>query len=711
MPDHNVDAAVLRAALEDSDGIAADAFGLLQDVCGFVAATEDENDAQEMVLRALEHKEQFGEYQEVLDGLARRFGLFPYLDPTELSLRDQIAYETHRPTDLDEDIVFHRAQANVYWALCRGENVVLSAPTSFGKSLIIDAVIAGADFENVLVIVPTIALIDETRRRLTRRFRHRYKVVTQPGQEPAERTIYVLTQERALELEDPPAVDLLVVDEFYKLSPDREDDTRCELLNQAVYRFTKTAKQFYMLGPNVAGFSPEFGERLEFRAIFESYRTVVSEFHRVDPRGDWPSSLVELCGGLSDPTIVFCRSPAKASDAVRHLVEAGLGGEVSQTCEAAADWVAEKYHPDWHLTSALRQGIGLHHGRIPRALAQFMVREFNAGQLPFLVCTSTLIEGVNTSARNIVILDNTIGGQKIDLFTFNNISGRAGRMGRHFIGHVYLFDPRPDDDEDLMFVDVPVFTQDDDTPETLLIQIDDDDLTERSKERINSVIDESVIDYSTIKSNIGVDIEAQLDLARELHRNLGDWLELLQWRDNPNWRQLSGATELIWNYFDGGRLARGSVLSAQQLTVLIRCFSDRTPTADLIRQQIAYCNGSADRATTQVLDFVRLWARFHFPRLLMALDRIQKDVLGRHGEAPGDYEAFATRVNNLFLPPEIVALDEYGIDLELARQIVSLLASDGDMDQTLDKLRNLDVADFNLHPFEVAMLEDAQSAI
>jgi replicative superfamily II helicase len=43
--------------------------------------------------------------------------------------------------DTDE-IVFHRVQAEVYARLMEGENVVLSAPTSFGKSLIIDAVVA-----------------------------------------------------------------------------------------------------------------------------------------------------------------------------------------------------------------------------------------------------------------------------------------------------------------------------------------------------------------------------------------------------------------------------------------------------------------------------------------------------------------------------------------------------------------------------------------
>ena len=77
----------------------------------------------------------------------------------------------------------------------------------------------------------------------------------------------------------------------------------------------------------------------------------------------------------------------------------------------------------------------------------------------YLVCTSTLIEGVNTKAKNVVIYDNKINKSSIDFFTFNNIKGRSGRMGQHYIGHVYLFDTPPSDP--LPLVDIPVFSEPD----------------------------------------------------------------------------------------------------------------------------------------------------------------------------------------------------------------------------------------------------------
>jgi replicative superfamily II helicase len=130
--------------------------------------------------------------------------------------------------------------------------------------------------------------------------------------------------------------------------------------------------------------------------------------------------------------------------------------------EEAADWVAANYDPEWTLSRALRVGIGMHHGRMPRALAQVVVKGFNLEVIDFLICTSTLIEGVNTKAKNVVIFDNKIATQKYDYFTFNNIRGRSGRMFEHFVGNVYLFHPEPQ--EDLPFVDIPVFTQDEKYP-------------------------------------------------------------------------------------------------------------------------------------------------------------------------------------------------------------------------------------------------------
>ena len=217
---------ILFQRLSSPSTIAEDSFGVARDLCRVISEDDEAPQAHDLVLRAMEHRDAFGSAGVILDGLLRQIGLFPYLDSARLSLADLLAYEAHRPERLGDDIVFHRAQAHVYQLLMAGENIALSAPTSFGKSLVIDAMIASGKYANIVIVVPTLALIDETRRRLTERFRNEYKIITHPSQERAGKNLYVLTQERVLERDDWAGIDFFVIDEFYKLAPQREDGER-----------------------------------------------------------------------------------------------------------------------------------------------------------------------------------------------------------------------------------------------------------------------------------------------------------------------------------------------------------------------------------------------------------------------------------------------------------------------------------------------------
>lgn len=684
-----------------------DPFGTLRHLCALVT-TEPEEVVQELVLRALDREQEFARERTVLDALVREVGLFPYLSPGELPLPDQIAYEMHRPANMGGAIVFHRPQAEVYRRLLGGENVILSAPTSFGKSLIIDAIIASGKFKNVLIVVPTIALIDETRRRLTRRFRETFRIITHPFQRHGDRNVLIFTQERALEYPSLERIDFFVIDEFYKLNPGRDDDDRCARLNEAFYKLVKTGAQFYLLGPNILSVSPDLNQRLRFQFINEPYHTVVSQIH--DMRGSKASEmerLVTLCRSLREPTIVFCRSPKRVADVTKELLAANIGRTDDAENRAAADWVGEHYHPEWHFARAMSQGIGVHHGRIPRALAQYVVRAFDAGRLSLLVCTSTLIEGVNTKAKNVVILDDKINMSRFDLFTFNNIRGRSGRMGHHIIGDVYVFHEPPQ--TALPFVDVPAFTQPSTADTGMLLQMDEEDLTAGSKERIREFVEQDDVDYETLRSNVGVDPAAQIAMAREIANNLPTWTSVLRWSRFPTAAQVQAITQLFWRHFEGARLGSGSAKSAKQLAYLINRLRTQPTARQIIEEQYEWSQ-DWDAAVQQTLDFLRLWANFHYPRLLRALNRIQKGVLGRAGIRGGDYEFFASQVESFFLDSAVVALDEYGIPLELARKIRASVVVEGDLDGTLDRLRALDVSRLKgLSPFESQLIKDAQA--
>jgi superfamily II DNA/RNA helicase len=695
----------LRKSLLDPGYIKNNSFDILSKISSLSGSEENTVEFQELILRALEFKEYFLEHIQILNSLVRQVGLFPYLEEKDLILRDQIAYEYHKPANLDDDIVFHSAQGEIYRRIKSGENIALSAPTSYGKSLIIDAIIATGEFSNIVIIVPTIALIDETRRRLTKRFRNRYKIITRASQSLSDKNIYVLTQERLLELENLDHIEFFVIDEFYKLASGRDEDDRTNLLNLAFKRLKKSVKRFYMLGPSIENLSIDFQNKTECKFVFDDYQTVVSQLYFVRPLPNKESKLIEICKEITGPTSIFCASPNKASNIAKMMVDEGLGRENSELKEAA-EWIANHYHPDWHFVMALKRGIGIHHGKIPRALAQYIVRKYNDGEIDFMICTSTLIEGVNTKAKNMIVYDNKINRNYIDFFTFNNIKGRTGRMMEHFIGNVFIFYDPPD--PELPLVDIPAYTQDDKTSEALLIQLDEDDLSDESKARIKRFKDQDILNYEIIKQNTGVDPDAQLQLANTILNEIEFHNINMAWSKLPDLIQLRFICNLIWNHFNGFRYAQGSVNSYKQLAFLLSKLGNVNSIKELIQIQLKW-EKEADKAVSHVLDFLRNWAMFHFPRLLMAVDIIQKDIFARFNMPAGDYQVFASKVENLFLDPSIIALDEYGVPLELARKLSDYLESEGDLDVALENLRGLPIDALELSSFEYNLLCDAIS--
>ena len=98
--------------------------------------TLEENKGRECLIRLLEHRHLFDRYTSIVDDLVQRSGLFPYLSENHENLNefDLLSLEFHRPIGM-EDIVLHSSQSKIYLALMDGANVILSAPTSFGKSL------------------------------------------------------------------------------------------------------------------------------------------------------------------------------------------------------------------------------------------------------------------------------------------------------------------------------------------------------------------------------------------------------------------------------------------------------------------------------------------------------------------------------------------------------------------------------------------------
>lgn len=701
--------------LKSSSRLSKDeAFIILQSLCFLVNITSipENNKLQQCLLRVLDRKDEFIHLSDIINGLIRHFGLYPYLDTGFLTIKDAIVRELHRPSLLNndikeidnEDVVFHRVQSDVYQYLLDGENVILSAPTSFGKSAIIDSLVESNRFDNIILVVPTIALIDETRRRIFG-LASGHKIITHASQAQQDKNIFILTQERAVEFPELPNFDLFILDEFYKLDP-REDSDRAMILNHAFYRLYKKSKQFYLLGPNIQNIPEGLPERFQCRFIRTDFSTVVTDLIRVRIKNDAHEELINLCNNIQGSTLIFCSSPKKAREITQLLAEnipgAGYG------LLDAAEWIAERYHPEWTLVKGLRNGIGMHHGKIPRAIAHLCVKGFNEGKLPFLVCTSTLIEGVNTKAKNIIIFDNKIANKKYDFFTFNNIRGRSGRMFQHFIGNVYLFNEPPV--EILPIVDIPVFSQEKTTKESLLIQLDKEDITPDSWKRVKEYYEQDTVSIEVLRSNSGIEPKAQLSLDNHLLDNPHIVVDI-SWSSYPQYQQLSTLCNLIWDYLIKGNQFYG-ITSGKQLTFKINQLRNSS-IEEIIANEInneGYPK-TPDDAVEDTLSFIRQWAQFHFPRFAMAVCRIQNSVADKLGMEKADYSFFCGQVENLFLNPVLIALDEYGLPLDLAQKLENEINSKDSLDIAISNLSSLDIEKLELSPFEKDVMRDVVKSI
>ncbi|WP_206364511.1 helicase-related protein [Sphingomonas pokkalii] len=121
-------------------------------------------------------------------------------------------------------------------------------------------------------------------------------------------------------------------------------------------------------------------------------------------------------------------------------------GAIDPELAALADLSRKGVHPGYLLAPLVERGVAFHYGNMPSLLRSEIERLFKSGKIRFLVCTSTLIEGVNLSCRMIVLRGPRKGsGKHMLAHDFWNLAGRAGRWGDEFQGKIVCIDPHDED--------------------------------------------------------------------------------------------------------------------------------------------------------------------------------------------------------------------------------------------------------------------------
>lgn len=655
------------------------------------------DDARDIVIRLRALSEQreadLADFRPMIEALTREVGLFPYVDDAVASYADRVARESFR-SESDPELVFHVEQQRIFRSLLEGKNVVASAPTSFGKSLIIDSMLRQEHIRRAALIVPTLALLDETRRRILGKIDGSATIIFHRSQTAPKsgRVIFIGTQERLLDRSDIGELDLLIVDEFYKADPSRSD-SRFVALNAAISKLARVTKQFFLIGPFIDGIDARGWRYADVDFIKTSYRTV--SYDPVDVQASH-DDIDKLAGFLKDtqniPALVFVKSPKSASDLAAALIGTGIdfGTEWSRRF---ADWAAENYTSNWSLIDALSKGVGYHHGRLPRAVASALVRGFNRGEFKVLLCTSTLIEGVNTAAKSVFIWDKEIDGKNVDFFTFANIRGRAGRMGHHYVGKVFYFHPQPDEEENE--VEVPGLGSGGDIDE-ILVHYEPNEIDDSAQTRLSDWSARTGLTFDELKRFGGIGFGRLADLRR-LIDNMGEAQKrALSWRGFPKYRELKATAEFLWQAFN---LRRSGPFTASQLTWLLWQLYDSKSLSRFLRTTLG---GEKPMAPDVIFAFLRS-CEFSYPEYFMCLQA----SLQRNGNSNSDYTIFIAQLENWFLSESVKSLEEVGFPIVLFEKLGISPSASETVDELIRRAAGLLGARRNISAIEREMIQDA----
>lgn len=646
----------------------------------------------------------------IWNSIIEALGFYPYLSKEQITLdgfSEDIRYRLSESHFLPGKF-HHDEQSNIVSKIFNRENLVVSAPTSFGKSLLIEEIVASCSYKNIVIIQPTLALLDETRKKLSK-YSDRYKIIIRTTQEPSiERgNIFLFTAERVNEYELFSSVDFLVIDEFYKLSGKR-DDERSSSLNNAFYKLYWNYKpQFYLLGPNIDKVSDGFLKSYNAKFYKSDYSLVDSR--TIDIYKSFPANLKEkekkehaknelfklLLELKDEQTIIYCSSPNRVRKIAKDFTSFCKGNSSKRDDSLSLqEWIKSNISPTWMLLEALDYQIGIHDGALQKHITSSIIDYFNNGQLKYLFCTSTIIEGVNTSAKNVIYFDKKKGPNKIDSFDYSNIKGRAGRLMEHYVGRIYNFNPIPKNEE--ISIDIPLFDQNP-IKDEVLVQLQTEHVKKPESKQYKEIIALPKDELAIIKRN-GLSVKGQKKIIDKLTEILPDKISNFNWNGFPTYHQLDTILSLAWDYL----IVEGETIrpmTKKSLLAFTSKYMKHKEESYLIKNQYDYYitlkenQGKRDAdiyddAIQFVFQTIRHWMQYKVPKWICVISELQRLVCEKKGIEAGDYIGFANLLENSFLPDNLSILVEYGIPVTAVKKLQNKLPKDIEQDNIIEYIKS-----------------------
>lgn len=342
---------------------------------------------------------------------------------------------------------------------------ILVAPTSYGKSeIIINKVHSNLD-KKICIIVPSKALLAQTKKRLLNNLSENglTRIITHPemykGNE--ENFVSVLTQERLLRLlQKNPSLklDLTLIDEAHNLFGEKpfgnKADSRALLLAQTIMILKKRNNNVILnfFSPFVydaknleiehLDYELDFLNTAEFIKTEKYFVCDIKSDQKLKIYNQFSNNFIEtnkiyqneiqlVQSEKANKNIIYFNRP-------KHIEEFALKfanaiNNNNENYNEITNTIADFIHPDYNLLNCIKKGIVYHHGGMPELIRLYVEGIFNDNQsLEFIITSSTLLEGVNIPAEKIFLFSVKKGMRKLSKSQFKNLIGRINRFSEIF---------------------------------------------------------------------------------------------------------------------------------------------------------------------------------------------------------------------------------------------------------------------------------------
>ncbi|MBX4186921.1 MAG: DEAD/DEAH box helicase [Candidatus Doudnabacteria bacterium] len=586
---------------------------------------------------------------------------------------------------LDSGTTLTKEQKIILDEYDKNHKLIVSAPTSFGKSRIVPEIIHKYKYKNIAIVLPTIALLNET----FVNFKNStifsgYNLVNSLTSPVKEKSIVILTPEKMdLFLDENPELkfDFFVMDEIYKIQDDPE---RKKIFTHSLYRLSKIVPNFYLIGPYFKSFSSNFIKKTGAKFIKFKTEIVQKDIHKlhltktgetysvsnvpIEKSKQRNTNLFRIIEGINGQHFVYVATKRTAESITKLLAKRHHTSNASDLTK----YIEEHIAVGWSLSESLKKGVAFHHGSIPRYIQREIMDSFNDGELSTIVCTSTLIEGVNTSAKNVILYDNHKGNENVKLSNLDikNIKGRAGRLAVHFVGRFISLVDYNDLNEDEN-VEFSYYDNNNLEPEET-VQADTEDLKEQNLNKrleVERILEENQIPLSLIKKNKFINIDKQINLIKFLRANNQLKEQLACHNSLPKKEQFNVIFSLCYDYLFSDVDKNDRSFSKDKLNWLTNFYVYLNPPLKLLIEK--QTGKSIDTKVRGAFKLITKYFEFLLPKYLVVFENIFNFVFDQEDKVL-NLKLLITKLEFGFLGTHEIVLKESGVPNSIIRKVSKL---------------------------------------